>query len=283
MNKGHTRTLLHHKVYRLAPEAEWVVFIHGAGGSLTTWKYQVEAFRPFFNLLLIDLRDHGGSKNIEPEYRDYNFDIVTGDVIRVIDHLGIRKAHFLSLSLGSVILQKLDEERPDLIGKMVMAGGVFRATFAIRLFVHSAKFLNYFLPYRVMYNLFSWIVLPRRNHRQSRRLFRLQSQKLSSREYLKWVGLYKDFFRLLRRFFDRKLEKLSLVVMGEQDHVFNKAAQRFVAQHQKAQMAIIEKCGHVVNIEQHERFNQMVLAFLAPPGLPHRAKEYPLPSPAKKE
>ena len=264
MQAGYKKALLHHKAYRLGPEADWVVFIHGAGGSLATWKYQVEAFRPFFNLLLIDLLDHGESKNIEPEYEDYNFDIVTGDVIRVIDHLGIERAHFLSLSLGSVILQKLDEERPELIGKMVMAGGVFRATPAIRVFVHSAKFLNYFLPYRVMYNLFSWIVLPRRNHRQARRLFRLQSQKLSAREYLKWVGLYKDFFRLLRRFFDRKLEKLSLVVMGEQDHVFNKAAHRFVARHQMAEMAIIEKCGHVVNIEQHERFNQMVLAFLRP-------------------
>ena len=262
MQESRQKALLHYKVYHLSPQAEWVVFIHGAGGSLITWKYQVEAFKPFFNLLLIDLRDHGQSKNIEPAYKNYNFDIVTDDVIRVIDHLGVKRAHFMSLSLGSVILQKLDEERPDLIDKMVMAGGVFRATFAIRFFVHSAKFLSYFLPYRVMYNVFSWIVLPRRNHRQARRLFRLQSQKLSSREYLKWVGLYKDFFRLLRRFFNRKLEKLSLVVMGEQDHVFNKAAHRFVSQHQKARMAVIDKCGHVCNIEQHERFNQMVLAFL---------------------
>ncbi len=262
MQESRKNQLLYHKVHHLGPEADWVVFIHGAGGSHTTWKYQVEAFRPYFNLLLIDLRDHGRSKDIEPAYDNYNFDIVAGDVLRVIDHLGIKKAHFLSLSLGSVILQKLDEERPGLIDKMVMAGGIFRATLTIRLFVHTAKFLNYFLPYRIMYDLFSWIVLPRRNHRQARRLFRLQSQKLTSREYLKWVGLYKDLFRLLRNFYNRELEKLSLVVMGEQDYVFNKAARRFVARHQKASMAIIEKCGHVVNIEQYERFNQLALAFL---------------------
>ncbi|MCO6476717.1 MAG: alpha/beta fold hydrolase [Phaeodactylibacter sp.] len=262
MQERRKNQLLYHKVYPLSPEAGWVVFIHGAGGSHITWKHQVEAFRPYFNLLLIDLRDHGRSKNIEPAYDSYNFDIVAGDVLRVIDHLGIKKAHFLSLSLGSVILQKLDEERPGLIDKMVMAGGIFRATLAIRLFVHTAKLLSYFLPYRVMYDLFSWIVLPKKNHQQARRLFRLQSQKLTSREYLKWVGLYKDLFRLLRNFYNRELEKLSLVVMGEQDHVFNGAAQRFVARHRKATMAIIEKCGHVVNIEQHERFNQLALAFL---------------------
>ena len=107
----------------------------------------------------------------------------------------------MSLSLGSVILQKLEVKRPEMIDKMIMAGGVFRANIKIKLFVHSAKFLNYFLPYRVMYNLFSWIVLPRANHADSRRMFRLQSQKLNQKEYLKWVGLYKDFFRLLKNVF----------------------------------------------------------------------------------
>ncbi|MCB0618110.1 MAG: hypothetical protein KDC41_05245, partial [Saprospiraceae bacterium] len=68
---------------------------------IVTWKYQVEAFKPYFNLLLVDLRDHGRSKNLEPAYREYNFDIVCDDILKVIDHLGIRKAHFLSLSMGS--------------------------------------------------------------------------------------------------------------------------------------------------------------------------------------
>lgn len=265
-NEQKSRLLLNYETHLLDPEAEWVVFIHGAGGSIVTWKYQIDAFKPFFNLLLLDLRDHGKSKNIEPEYEAYNFDIVTDDVLKVIDHLGIKQAHFLSVSLGSVVLQKLDELRPALVNKMIMAGGVFRATFTIKLFVHSAKFLNHFLPYRAIYNLFSWVVLPRRNHRRSRRMFRMQSQKLTPKEYLKWVGLYKDFFRLLKQFFNRELRNLSLVVMGDQDHVFFKAAQRFAQTHQRAQLVIVEKCGHVCNIEQYEIFNYTALAFLL--GLP---------------
>ena len=47
------------------------------------------------------------------------------DILAVIDHLGIEKAHFVSLSIGSVILQKLDIERPELIDRMVMAGAIF--------------------------------------------------------------------------------------------------------------------------------------------------------------
>lgn len=254
--------MLHFQTHLLRPESDWVVFIHGAGGSMVTWKYQIEAFQPFFNLLLLDLRGHGQSQGIQPEYKAYNFDIIADDVLEIVDHLGIARAHFLSVSLGSVVLQKLYEKRPELVGKMVMAGGVFRATIAIKLFVHSAKFLSYFLSYPALYNLFSLIVLPRRNHRPSRRIFRLQSRKVPRQEFLKWVALYKDFFRMLRRFFDRELRHLSLVVMGGQDHIFLPAAQRFTAVHPKAQLTIFEQCGHVCNIEQYERFNRVALDFL---------------------
>ncbi|MEN0005778.1 MAG: alpha/beta hydrolase [Bacteroidota bacterium] len=255
--------LLHYQIHQLDDQADWIVFVHGAGGSIATWKYQVEAFKPYFNLLLLDLRDHGKSKNIEPAYKNYDFDIVCDDILEVIDHLGLEKAHFMSLSLGSVILQKLDEKRPELIDRMIMAGGVFRATFQIKAFVHSAKFLNYFLPYRAIYNLFSFVVLPRKNHRFSRQIFRQQSKKLTPNEYLKWVGLYKDFFRLLKNFFNRELQTLSLVVMGEEDHVFFKAAQKFVNKHSHmARIVIFEKCGHICNIEQYDRFNKAALAFL---------------------
>ena len=254
--------MLYYEKHFLRPDAQWIVFIHGAGGGITTWKYQREAFRPYFNLLFMDLRDHGLSKNMQPEYHNYNFDIICDDVIEVLEHLDIHKAHFLSLSLGSVLLQKLNEKKPNLIDKMIMAGGVFRATLTMKIFVHSAKFLSYFLPYRMMYDLFSWIVLPRKNHQKSRRMFRLQSRKLSPKEYLKWVGIYKDFFRLLRRFFHKELKNKSLIVMGDQDHVFFQAARKFVEKQEQARLVIFEKCGHICNIERYEQFNAIALEFL---------------------
>lgn len=257
--------MLHYERHFLSEQAEWLVFIHGAGGSIVTWKYQVEAFKPYFNLLLVDLRDHGRSKNLEPAYREYNFDIVCDDILKVIDHLGIHKAHFLSLSMGSIILQRLIERRGDLVDKLVMAGAVFRANWKMKLFVYSARFLKNILPYRVMYDLFSLIILPKKNHARSRRIFRLQSRKLNTAEYLKWVALHKEFFGLLRRFFDQKLEKASLVVVGSEDHIFFQAAKRFVARQQKATLVIFERCGHVCNIEQFERFNQIALQYLLQP------------------
>ncbi len=254
--------MLHFQTYELSKNTPWLVFIHGAGGAIATWRYQTEAFKPFFNLLLLDLRDHGLSKNVLPEFSSYNFDIVCDDILEVIDHLGIQRAHFISLSLGSAILQRIDQVRPDLIDRMVMAGGIFRATLKMRALVNASRLLNAVLPYRYIYALFSLIVLPKKNHEKSRRLYRQQAKRLTQAEYMKWVGLYGEFFQVLDEYFHCQLKKWSLVVMGAEDHVFFKAARRFVAKQEKATLVVIEKCGHICNVEQWQRFNMEALRFL---------------------
>lgn len=255
--------LLYYERHDVSEDSPWMVFIHGAGGSIITWKHQVRAFQDFFNLLLIDMRDHGKSKNISPAYKAYDFDIVTDDILRVISHLGVRQAHFLSLSLGSIILQKLYERRPDMFLSMIMAGGVFKADWKIHLFAHSGKFFSYLIPFQWIYDIFSLIVMPRKNHQKSRWLFRKQSQKLSPEEFLKWLGLYRHFFQVVKRFYHKRLETASLIVVGGQDHVFIEAATRYANQQAHlAQLVIIEGCGHICNIEQANRFNEEVIAFI---------------------
>lgn len=255
--------ILHHEICLIDDSHEWMVFIHGAGGSLATWKYQRDAFKPFFNLLLIDMRDHGYSKDLEPSYNAYDFDIVCDDILAVIDHVGLTQAHFLSLSLGSIVLQRLTDRRPEMITSMIMAGGVFKADWKIHLFAHSGKFLSYFVPFRWIYDTFIFIVLPRKNHALSRRMYRIQSRKLTPKEFLKWLGLYRSFFKIVRRFYKSKLSKSSLIVMGAQDHVFLQAAKRFTLnQAHLAEIVVLEGCGHLCNLEATTLFNDAVLSWL---------------------
>jgi len=268
--------LLHYEV--IGKEgAPWLVFVHGAGGSVRTWKFQVEAFAPYFRLLLLDLRDHGYSKNIQPAYDSYDFQIIADDILKVIDHLEIEKAHFLSLSVGSVVLQQIDISRPKLIDKMVMAGAIFDGSTFMHLFVHVGKVLTYILPFRAFYSLFSFIVLPRRNHRLSRYIFKQQSMRMNVQEYLKWVELYKPFFKLIKTYVNRVLESKCLVVMGGQDHIFFSAAKSFAENQKNAQFLTIEGCGHVVSIEAPVLFNQNAIDFLLGREIPASVTATPVP------
>ena len=270
------RDLLHYEV--IGEEgAPLLVFVHGAGGSIRTWKFQVEDLAKDFRLLLLDLRDHGFSKNIQPEYSAYDFDIVATDIIKVLDHLKIEKAHFLSLSIGSVILQKLDLLRPNLVDKMVMAGAIFDGSRFMHVFVHSGKLLTYILPFKAFYTLFSIIVLPRKNHRLSRYIFRQQSMRMTTSEYLKWVELYKPFFQLIKEYVGRKISRKCLVVMGDQDHIFFRSAKIFADNQENVKLSVIKGCGHVVSIESPKLFNKIASDFLKGLEVPDSVQAEPTP------
>ncbi|KAF5038083.1 hypothetical protein DSECCO2_558000 [anaerobic digester metagenome] len=76
-------TLLSYKSYVLSPEKPWVVFLHGIGGDIRTFAFQVKAFKPFYNLLLPDLRGHGASINMaKPECGKYSFKLIAEDVCK---------------------------------------------------------------------------------------------------------------------------------------------------------------------------------------------------------
>lgn len=261
MSEEKGRSYLHYEIIGAEKDAPWMVFVHGAGGSIRTWKFQTEHFAKNYRLLLMDLRDHGFSKNMAPSYDAYDFDIITNDILKVIDSLKIERAHFMSLSVGSVILQKLDILRPKLIDRMVMAGAIFDGSKFMYAFVHCGKLLTYILPFRAFYSLFSFIVLPRKNHRLSRFIFRRQSKRMTTEEYLKWVRLYKPFFRLIKQYTNRELPRPCLIVMGDQDHIFLGSAKKFAQNQENASITIIKGCGHVVSIESPQIFNKISLDF----------------------
>jgi len=48
--------LLYHKIYQHPSSQEWVVFVHGAGGSSSVWHKQIKAYKEHFNIVLVDLR-----------------------------------------------------------------------------------------------------------------------------------------------------------------------------------------------------------------------------------
>jgi pimeloyl-ACP methyl ester carboxylesterase len=254
--------MLHYEKHLCDQKAEWIVFLHGAGGSLKTWNYQIPAFREEYNLLLLDLRDHGNSPQ-GSDHTTYKFEIIASDIFEVLDHLGITKAIFMSLSFGSVLLQDISIRRPGLIQTSIMAGGIFKANFLIRSYVYLARLLNLILSYHQMYRLFSWLLMPGKNHQVSRRIYQMQARKLDTAAYLRWVSLYGEFFHLLDRFYNQTIFFPTMVIMGAQDYIFLTAAKKFVFRKtNNVNLQILENAGHICNIDQYEAFNKQVLNYL---------------------
>ena len=49
------KSIINYKTYTSGFNKEWLVFFHGLGGNYTIFNKQIDIFKKYFNLLLIDL------------------------------------------------------------------------------------------------------------------------------------------------------------------------------------------------------------------------------------
>jgi pimeloyl-ACP methyl ester carboxylesterase len=256
------KSILHFEKYDSDPLRPWVVFVHGAGGSTRTWYKQIDAFLENYNVLLLDLRDHGQSKNLEWDHDQYNFELISNDIRATMDEAKVSQAHFVSLSFGSVLLQDFYRRYPERVLSMTMAGGIFHANFWIRAFVHYARFMNRFLHYEQMYRFFSYLLMPFPRNQKARKVYEKQAEKINQDEYLRWLALYDAFFQLLQDFHAQEMHCPTLIVMGKDDYIFLGSARRFFRTQKNARMIEFDRVGHICNIEAPGPFNEAVLSFL---------------------
>ncbi len=257
--------MLYTRRYDLAPDAEWVVFVHGAGGSSSIWHRQLRAFMEHYNVLLVDLRGHGGSQHPERVAHTlrYTFDDVARDVLRTLDGLGIAQAHFVGISLGSIVIRTLGEIAPERVLSLTLGGAIVRLDVRSRLLVGAGQLLRHVVPFLWLYKLFAWVIMPRRRHRESRLAFVSEAGRIAQREFMRWWKLTAQVNPLLRFFREKDVGIPTLYVMGEEDYLFLPPVRRVVAAHPSATLEVLARSGHVVNLDQPEVFNTRVLAFLA--------------------
>lgn len=240
------------------------MFVHGAGGSSSIWFKQIKDYKEHFNVLLVDLRGHGKSKDLMQKYYEdkYTFQLISKDILNVLDEAGIEKAHFVGVSLGTIIIRTIGEIAPERVESLVMSGAVTRLNVRSRFLVWVGHMFKKVVPFMWLYKLFAWIILPRKRHLESRLLFIREARQLYQKEFLKWFNMTKDINPLLRYFREKELPIPTLYVMGSEDYLFLPPVKKLVAEHNQSYLEVIEKCGHVCNVEQPETFNRLSIHFL---------------------
>jgi 3-oxoadipate enol-lactonase len=101
----------------------WLVFAHALGHDHSMWEAQAGAFSRACNVLRYDLRGHGGS---EAPRGDYTLEQMADDLRALLDHLSIRRCHFVGLSLGAMVGQMAAIRTPLRIASLALAGAACR-------------------------------------------------------------------------------------------------------------------------------------------------------------
>ena len=256
--------MLHYITYKHKVSTVWVTFVHGAGGSSSIWFKQIREFKKHFNVLLLDLRGHGNSKpNLKNVFDEkYTFDVITNDIVEVIDFENIEKSHFVGISLGTILIRNLAELHPERVASMVMGGAIMKLNLRSQILMKLGIIFKTIIPYLWLYKFFAFIIMPNKNHKESRSLFVREAKKLYQKEFIRWFKLTSEINPLLRFFRAADIKIPTLYVMGEEDYLFLPSIRKIVDLHQNSKLLVVEDCGHVVNVEQPKFFNDEVIKYL---------------------
>jgi pimeloyl-ACP methyl ester carboxylesterase len=241
---------------------EWVVFIHGIGGSTKTWGKQIDAFSEKYNLLLLDLPGHGANadnviKRVSPRK-------LYKGIRQTLDSLGIEKAHFVGLSLGTIVIANFAVCFPKYVKSIILGGPALKLNSVSKTAVLSANKIQGLVPYSFVYRGFAWFMMPKRNHAKSRKIFLREVVKLDKKTMFAWIEYLQCVLkadRLLARL--DVLGKQVLFISGDEDHCFHSGAKAVAQKAKNIEVKVIEKCGHICSIENWRVFNQLALDHIA--------------------
>ena len=109
--------------YVIQGEGEPVVLVHGlAASAFTNWQLPgiMATLAKDHQVIALDLPGHGGSD--KPKKPEAYGPQMAEDVVLLLDHLHIKKAHVVGYSLGGMITMKLLTMHPDRVLSAVVGG-----------------------------------------------------------------------------------------------------------------------------------------------------------------
>jgi pimeloyl-ACP methyl ester carboxylesterase len=105
---------IHYEEYGEGPP---LIMILGLGQDTATWEFQVSDLSEHFRLILLDNRDSGRSSSCP---KAYTTETMAGDILGLMDHLGMARAHILGTSMGGMIAQQVALMAPERVISLVL-------------------------------------------------------------------------------------------------------------------------------------------------------------------
>src|SRR3954471_6191509 len=100
-------------------EGRPVVLLHGFPDSGRLWRNQVPALADAgFQVIVPDLRGYGKSDKPD-DVESYAIPFLAGDVLAVLDHLGVDKAHVVGHDWGAALAWAIGSLAPDRVDHLV--------------------------------------------------------------------------------------------------------------------------------------------------------------------
>ncbi len=241
-----------------------LVLIAGLATDALSWTFQVGPFSEAHRLITIDNRGVGRSPVPEGPY---SIEEMAGDVLDLLDHLGLSRVSLLGHSMGGAIAQQIALQRPGLVDRLVLACTFSKAkgrtlpvleswVDVLRLGGGPREIAHTILPWLYSKEFFS----DPANFEAAATALEAHPYPLNPLGVAAQVEAIKNFdcSDLLS-----KLECETLILAAEQDLLIPPESTRYLASTiPKVSHKVLPGTGHACMLESPESFNTSVLEFL---------------------
>ena len=240
-------------------DRETVLFVHGLGSSGRDWEGQVPFFSERFRVVTADLRGHGRSQKPPGPY---SMKMFAGDVVGLIEALGLGPVHVVGLSLGGMVAFQLAVDRPELVKSMVIINSgpeVVVRTMKDRWQVFVRRAIVRLLGMRRMGEVLSKRLFIKKEQEKMREVFVERWAENDPKAYMATLNAIVGWSVMDRL---GEIEARTLVVASDEDYTPVEDKEAYVGLMEDARLMVIEDARHAVVVERPRKVNKLVLAFL---------------------
>lgn len=254
--------------YDVRGTGPWLLFSHEFAGDARSWATQVEHFSRQYRCLVYNHRGFPPS-TVPQDPAAYSPESLASDLLGLLDHLNIDRAHFVGLSMGANVALDLALAHPERCRSLVLSGcgagttnrNVFEENIHAIVDLLQTRGMNAFAeiyaegPTRVPF---------KRKDPDGWRTFREQFGSHSARgSALTMLGVQlkrRTIFSLASEL--AQLRVPTLILVGDEDEPCVDPAVFMKRTIPTSGLAVLPQTGHTINLEEPVLFNQTVELFL---------------------
>ena len=111
-----------------------VVFLNGTMQTTFNWRSHARIFKDSFRVILYDARAQGQT---ELWKKRLSLDLHVKDLLELLDHLKIKKTHFVGVSHGAYIALSLASRIPGLVDRLALCSVGVKITDQTKIIIRS--------------------------------------------------------------------------------------------------------------------------------------------------
>jgi pyruvate dehydrogenase E2 component (dihydrolipoamide acetyltransferase) len=246
-----------------------LVFLHGLGGSGSTWQTVLADLAARHRVCALDLPGHGASDKPAPATADYSVAGLARAVAQALDLLGLGQAVLVGHSLGGAVAMQVALDRPAAVSRLVLVDSAGLGDEINPALLDRVEAAPSRAEARRLLELFFYDD----RHVLESAIEEMYQQFCSPGAHDAIRAAAAASFTRARQQTDlpgrmRELQQPVLLLWGAEDRVISARHARAAAQAiDGAQVEVWENVGHVPQLEAADRFVGAIERFLAaPPG-----------------